>query len=69
MKPLMTLEEAAEHTPYGVDFLRKAVHQTDPNGFPPPLAAKAGLNKSGTVRAYLVTATALPERADALPDA
>lgn len=38
-------------------------------GFPPPLAAKAGLNKSGTVRAYLVTATALTEWADAFPDA
>lgn len=34
------LKEAAESYGVSLDVLRKAVHTSDPNSFPPPLTAK-----------------------------
>lgn len=36
----MTLTEVAAVTPFSVKTLRRAVHETDPEAFPPPLRAK-----------------------------
>ena len=50
MKKLMTLKEAAAHTPYGVETLRRAVHATDPHEWPHPLRALRGPRGAHLVR-------------------
>lgn len=64
MKALMTLKEAATHTPYGVATLRRAVHSTDRHTFPPPLKVKLGPRG-----AHLVRDVDLRAWIDSLPDA
>lgn len=69
MKPLMTLKEAAEETPFSPKQLKDAINQTDPNAYPPPLKGKGEHNKNGTLRRYLVRDVDLIAWLDSLPDA
>src|SRR5690606_1383311 len=57
------LHEAAEAARQSVATMRRAIHATDPNSFPPPLKAK----KAG--KGYLITADDLRDWLDSLPDA
>lgn len=67
MKLLYTLAEAAEQVSVSVKTLRRAIAATDPNAYPPPLAAKnAGSDKKPS---YRVHHTALEAWADSLKDA
>lgn len=45
MKALMSIAEAAGETPFSIDTIRRAIHTTDPDVFPPPLRAKLGGGK------------------------
>ena len=57
------LHEAAEAARQSVATMRRAIHATDPNAFPPPLKAK----RAG--KDYLITADDLRDWLDSLPDA
>ncbi|MGW8565705.1 hypothetical protein [Isoptericola sp. NPDC055881] len=60
----MTLAEAAALTPFSVDTLRRAIRETDPTAFPPPLRAK----KDSRGRQIVLTRE-LERWLDSLPDA
>lgn len=58
-----TLAEAAQAVRRSEATLRRAIHATDPNAYPPPLRAKKD------ARGYLIGADDLREWFEALPDA
>jgi len=58
-----TLPEAAQAVRRSEATLRRAIHATDPNAYPPPLRAKKD------ARGYLIPATELQAWLDSLEDA
>lgn len=67
MKLLYTLAEAAEQVSVSQKTLRRAIAATDPNSYPPPLAAKnAGSDRKPS---YRISHTALEAWANSLQDA
>lgn len=63
----LPLAEAAAAVGQSVNTLRKAIHTTDPNAFPPPLRAKrAGTSHKAS---YLVLVSELERWVNSLPDA
>lgn len=57
-----TIEEAADAVRQSVSTIRRAIHTTDPDAFPPPLKAKR------TTRKYLIPADELARWVASLPD-
>lgn len=57
-----TVEEAADAVRQSVATIRRAIHTTDPNAFPPPLRAKR------TSRKHLIPADELARWVASLPD-
>lgn len=64
---LYRLKAASEATGISVDILRKAIHATDPESFPPPLRAKRIGTEAKFV--YAIPAHELTRWVNQLPDA
>lgn len=64
VKPLMSVREVADLTPWSVDTIKRAIRATDPSAFPPPLKAKKGAKG-----AYAITAADFHAWIDSLEDA
>lgn len=63
----LPLAEAAAAVGLSVDTLKRAIHATDPTGFPPPLRAKRAGNASNA--GYLVLVSELERWVNSFPDA
>lgn len=64
---LLSISDAAKAASVSVDTLRRAIHKTEPAGFPPPLRAKR--RGDGPTAAVLIEYAELVRWAASLPDA